>query len=196
MSIIKNIQNKIKKYKPKLVFKKMMFEYMGIIFLFPIAINLISVFLMVSITSLIDNKFYFSIPFSLLPWFLSPVFTMLIPTILSLTILLKILYNKQKHNEQKNDYIVSEKEILEFLKEIKDTDLQNKTLAEFKLIVKNKNHLSFNDMLIINDKLQEIQNKKNIEQEIQNKYILNESVAFCFESKIKEKLKNEDKIKY
>lgn len=191
MTILKTIGEKVKKLTPKKLIRKTFQENVIEIFL----LGSIGTFLFnlfgVALASSLNNTNYFKISINDMPDFLNPLIAMPITFLLISPILYIFFYKITKSNKQKEMYILSENEMLSFIKEYDQQKLQEEIINKFQGKIKEKGSVNYYDLLLIHRNMQEKMNK-NSEEKMKEK---KEKASICFGEKMREELKLAEKIK-
>lgn len=126
MTILKTIGEKVKKLTPQKLIRKTFQENVAEMFLLgAFGIVLLNLF-GVALASTLNNTNYFKMTINDMPDFLNPLITMPISFLLISPILYIFFYKITKKNNQKEMYIVSEDEILSFIKEYNEKKFRKK----------------------------------------------------------------------
>lgn len=191
MKILNKIANKVKKNNPKNLIKNMFKNQWIEMLLSSMIFNIIISISWVLILSIINNTNYLMVDNKDLPPLLSLSNFLPVTLILSFIFSVIIGYKMNKKIEREEMYILSEEEMLSFIKEDEEETLRNEIIDQFQKIIKTKGCVNYRDLLKVN---------KNIEIKRSNLLSIKnnqkqEKASICFGEKMRKELQIEEKIK-
>lgn len=191
MKILNKIADKVKKNNPKNLIKNMFKNQWLEIFLSSLVLNIIISISWILLMSIINNTNYLMVGDKDLPPLLC--LSNVLPVTLMLGFISSVIigYKMNKKIEREEMYILSEEEMLSFIKEDEEETLRNEIIDQFQKIIKTKGCVNYRDLLKVN---------KNIEIKRSNLLSIKnnqkqEKASICFGEKMRKELKIEEKLK-
>lgn len=193
MTILQTITEKVNKLKPNkaTMLKEVLNNYIFEIIIISIGGSFLFNLLSVSIMSILDSVNYFNMRFSTMPDFIHPLKTAPILLTISSICCFSFFYKIIKKDKQKEMYILSEDELIGFIKEYNEQVFQDEIINHFQKQIKVNGSINYNNLVSIHNIIKEKRNKLLCEQS----NVKREKASICFGEKVREELKIKERIK-